>query len=100
MKWTRFILPYLVQLACVAPLALYIPHVRPPLKEEILLGLFILAYYGTCIIFLLPATIWHAVVIWRQVENKALRAAMLVLALGNLAVSYPMPGLLWKLLGF
>ena len=99
MKWMPYLLPYLVQLACMAPLAIYIPHVRPPLKEEILLGVFILGYYGMCIAFLLPVTLWHGAVVWKRIQKGAVRAGLLVLALANLTVSYPMPGLLWRLLG-
>lgn len=95
-----YIAPYLIQAALLAPLAIYTTHVRPPLKEELLLGGFILAYFVGCVVLLLPISIWHGIAIWKSVSGKSERMVLLAFALGNLAVSYLMPGIVWEILGF
>ena len=99
-KKIGYIAPYLIQAACVVPLAIYTLHVRPPLKEEIRLGGFIIAYFVGCVVLLLPISIWYAIEIWKSVSGKYARMLLLLLAAGNLAVSYLMPGIIWQVLGF
>ena len=100
MRILRYIAPYIIQAVCLIPLVVYMSRIRPPLKEEILVGLFIIGYFASCAVVLLPVTAWHMVGVWKARINCTARLFILVVALCNLGISIWMPRLVWKVVGF
>jgi len=100
MKILRYIAPYLIQVACIAPLAVYMSQIRPPIKEEIFVGFYIIGYFVACGVILLPASVWHMFGVWKSRASHATRLVLVLVALSNLAISMWMPRLVWKIVGF